>query len=440
MKLSGNAKKFLGNSGWMIGQQLYYMMLQLVIGSLSARYLGPSNYGLLNYGASIISFFTIICKLGMDGVIINEMIKAPEKRGSYLGSALVLRLCASITSLFLIIGIIRILEPGHTVLYWITFLQSIAVVLQTYEIFNYWFQLNLKMKYVSLGTMLAQTIVGIWRIALLATKASVYFFALSSSIQFFVCAVVVIIFFRRERDKNLKLRFNKEDSLYLLRNSYHFIITGIAVTFYMQIDKIMIGKLMDSTAVGIYTAAVTIAALWEFIPNALVNSARPLIIELRGKNYQAYIKRFQELLLAVSLLSVCVSIGIMVLGRIVVRILYGVTYADAYWPLSILIWSTGFAMIGTTRNIWLVAEGYNKYSKYLVFVGAVVNFTLNMIAIRIWGIIGAAITTLVSQFVVAFISPLFFKEIRGFIKIYLEAFQYLGDLVNIAKRYLNRAK
>lgn len=438
MKLSGNAKKFLGNSGWMIGQQLYYMMLQLVIGSLSARYLGPSNYGLLNYGASIISFFTIICKLGMDGVIINEMIKTPEKKGSYLGSALVLRLCTSITSLFLIIGIVRVLEPGHIDLYWITFLQSIAVVLQTYEVFNYWFQLNLKMKYVSLGTMLAQTIVGIWRITLLATKASVYFFALSSSIQFFACAIVVVIFFRKEKDENLKLRFSREDSKYLLQNSYHFIITGIAVTFYMQIDKIMIGKIMDSTAVGIYTAAVTIATLWEFIPNALVNSARPLIIELREKDYRMYIKRFQELLLVVSLLSICVSIGVMILGRLIVRILYGVTYSDAYWPLSILIWSTGFAMIGTTRNIWLVAEGYNKYSKYLVFVGAGVNFVLNVFAIHMWGIVGAAITTLVSQFVVAFISPLFFKEIRGFIRIYLGTFQYLGDILKIVKRYVHR--
>ena len=60
MKLSKHTKKFISNSGWMMGQQIYSMIISLVVGSLSARYLGPSNYGLINYGASIISFFCIM--------------------------------------------------------------------------------------------------------------------------------------------------------------------------------------------------------------------------------------------------------------------------------------------------------------------------------------------------------------------------------------------
>ena len=113
MKLSITTKKFLGNSGWMIGQQVYYMLLSLVIGSLSARYLGPSNYGIINYGSSIISFFSIICKLGLDGVIINEMIKTPEKQGTYLGTALAMRLITSISSFFMVWAFVGIMEPGN---------------------------------------------------------------------------------------------------------------------------------------------------------------------------------------------------------------------------------------------------------------------------------------------------------------------------------------
>ena len=302
------AKKFIGNSGWMIGQQLYNMILQVVVGSLSARYLGPSNYGLINYGASIISFFSIVCRLGLDGVIINEMIKKPEKRGSYLGSALVMRCSASIASLFCIMAIVRVLEPNNTTLYVITLLQAFAVILQSYEVFTYWFQLNLKMKYVSIATMIAQTVVGAWRITLLATKASVYFFVLSSSIQYLVCGGVVIYCFMREHN-SLKLTYSKDDALYLIRGSYHFIISGLAVTFYSQIDKIMIGKFLDTSEVGIYTAAAAIATLWEFVPKALIDSARPLIIELREKDYDKYIRRFQQLLLAITVLSGVVGMG-----------------------------------------------------------------------------------------------------------------------------------
>mgnify|MGYP004529963023 CR=1 FL=1 len=425
--------RFLGNSGWMMGQQIYNMLLQLVVGSLSARYLGPSNYGLINYGASIIAFFSIVCRLGLDSVIINEMIKTPERRGKYLGSALCMRLVMSVVSLFMIMAIVRVLEPNNSILYVITLMQAFAVILQTYEVFTYWFQLNLKMKYVSIAVMLAQTVVGAWRIFLLASKASVVFFALSSSIQYLVCGVVVVFFFVREKT-NVKLEFSKKDAKFLLKNSYHFIISGLAVTFYSQIDKIMIGRYISSEAVGFYTAAATIAAMWEFVPNALINSARPLIISARKDSYKKYIERFQQLLLVVSLLSIVVSVVVTAFGKIAVSILYGNSYLEAVAPLAILVWSTGFAMIGTARGIWIVAEGYNKYTKYYIFVGAGVNFVLNYFFIRYWGIVGASIATLISQVVVAFVSPLLFKKTRNFVKIYFDSYKYFFVMLKMAKK------
>lgn len=158
---SNKSRAFFSNSGWMMAQQIYSMLLSLVVGALSARYLGPSNYGLINYGASIISFFTIISRLGMDSVIINEMLKAPEKQGTYLGSALVLRLLTSIASVFMVMGIIRVIEPGNIELYIVTLLQSIAIIMQTYEVLTYWFQMELKMKFVSIATMIALTVVAV---------------------------------------------------------------------------------------------------------------------------------------------------------------------------------------------------------------------------------------------------------------------------------------
>ena len=432
-------KRVLSNSGWMMGQQIYNMLLQLIIGSISARYLGPSNYGLLNYSSSIIAFFSIVCRLGLDGVIINEMTLKPEKRGNYLGSALVMRLLTSLASFFLILAIVRILEPANTALHVITALQGVAVILQTYEVFTYWFQLNLKMKFVSISTMAAQTAVGVWRITLLATRASVYYFALSSSIQYLVCGVIVAFFFWRERS-GLKLRYSKQDASELIRNSYHFIISGLAVTFYSQIDRIMIGKILSAEAVGFYSAAAAIAVMWEFVPNALINSTRPVILSLRKDHYEQYLRRFQELLMVVTFLSVLVSLIVSIFGKLAILILYGEKYLPAVKSLCILVWSTGFAMIGTTRGIWIVAEGYNQYTKYYILIGAGVNLVLNLLFIPIWGITGAAFTTLISQITVAFISPLFFKKARQFDAIYFASFKYLPGMLISAKNYFKEVR
>lgn len=78
----------------------------------------------------------MVSSLGLTNVIINEMIKKPEKTGSYLGSALIARLVASFLSLGLIYGIIRFLEPNNQLLQTVTVLQGLAVIFQSYEVFT----------------------------------------------------------------------------------------------------------------------------------------------------------------------------------------------------------------------------------------------------------------------------------------------------------------
>lgn len=430
MSEKSNTKKFISNINWMIFQQIYNMVLSLVIGALVARYLGPANYGILNYATSLISFFIIISKLGIDSIIVNELITKPQKQGTVLGTALVMRLISSVLSFILVIVAIRIIEPDDKLIQVVTLLQSLALIFQIYEVFTFWFQSRLRMKKVAISIICAFTVVGFWRVFLLVKGLSVQWFALSSSIQYIVAGIVVIIFYACDTESP-KLRFDFSTSKRLFRSGYHFIISGLAITLYTQIDKIIIKKMIDSKAVGIYSIAVAISILWEFVPHALINSSRPLIVEKRNKSYSAYIKSFQLLLLAITLLGVTVDFAIITFGKPLIKLIYGNAYVGAYLPLCFLIFSTNFAVIGTARSIWIVAEGYNKFPKYYVIIGSIVNLALNFIFIHWMGITGAAIATLVSQIVVALISPAFFKQTRPFILIYIKSFKYIKDLYKL---------
>ena len=430
-------KRFVGSTGWMIAQQIYSMLLSVVIGALAARYLGPSNYGLLNYGTTIVSFFTIVSKLGFDSVIVVSLVRRPEKRGEILGSALFMRLMASLISWFLIIGVVRVIEPGNRLLHVVTLLQSFAVILQSYEVFTYWFQFRGRMRAVAVGMMTAQTVVGIFRIFLLASTASVQWFALSSSVQYLTCGIIVAITFFAEKDAP-RLKFDSDTGKGMLRESYHFIISGLAITFYTQIDKVMLGKMEGDYAVGIYTAAAAVAIIWEFVPNAIINAARPIIVEKKAVSEDSYIRVFKLLLLGITFLGIVVDVIILIFGKFAVSVLYGAEYIEACNALYILVFSTNLAVIGTARGIWIVAEGYNKYTKYYVLIGAGVNFALNLIFIRILGIQGAAIATLISQGVVALGAPLLFKKTRSFVKIYFQSFALTGLLFSTSFSFLRK--
>lgn len=109
--------RFVENTNWLIFQNIYSMMLSLVVGALSARYLGPSNYGLIGYGTSLVNLFTSISQLGLDSILMNEMVCHPEKKGTIMGTALCMRLVASTISFGCVLILVAVLEPGNYVLW-----------------------------------------------------------------------------------------------------------------------------------------------------------------------------------------------------------------------------------------------------------------------------------------------------------------------------------
>ncbi len=415
--------RFVVNTNWLLFKTVYSMLLSLVIGSLSARYLGPSNYGLIGYGASLVTLFTSISQLGLNNIMMNELLRAPEEKGKTLGTALVMRLAASVVSFFCVTFFVCVIEPGNRLLLAVTALQALSIICSVYELLNEWFLSELKSKIYVIASSVGATMVGIWKVVLLMAGASVQWFAASATIQTLVCGgIVFFIFFRQ---KQFRLGCSRSRAGELFGRSNHYIISGLAIALYTQMDKVMLGKMMGEREVGLYTSAMTVAMLWEFVPQSITNSASAVILEKKNHNEENYLKLFQILLLGVSVMGLMVGVGIQLFGKYVILLLYGREYAEAAPLLQILIWSTSFAMIGTARSIWNVAEDKNRYVKYYTLIGCLFNLVFNYFAIQVWGMTGAAVGTLLSQMIVALGAPLLWKDTRPFVRLYAGSWKYL---------------
>ncbi len=417
-------KKTVKNSIWIIFERIIQMLISLIIGVISARYLGPSNYGILNYGASFVTLFTAISKLGLENVIIREFINNRNKNGEILGTAIVMRLISSFLSTIAITIIIFVLKSNDSTIIVVSMLQAIALIFQVYELIDYWFQSNLNSKYTSISKIIAYIIVAIYKVILLVFQKPVEWFAFATSLDYII--ITIIICFMYKKNKGQQLSFSFQRAKELLKNSYHFIFSGLIVTLYMQMDKIMIGEYNTDNAVGLYSAATTIAAMWGFIPEAIINSMRPSIFEAKKISEDEYIKK-QKLLYAIIFWSCVVfALGITIFSNLIINILYGAEYLGAKNALIISAWYPIFAQLGSARNTWIVINNKNKYSKKYVFWGAVVNFILNSILIPKYGIDGAAIATLITQIVVAIVAPLIYKETRITVKHIFESIVLKG--------------
>lgn len=416
--------RFIHNTGWMMFAQIYQMLLSLVIGVISARYLGPSNYGTINYAASYISFFTIICALGLEGIVVKEMVDDRDKEGVVLGTSIVMRLFAGGLSMIAVCVIVATVNPNDRILLVVTFLQSIVLLFNAFHIIDAWYQSWLRSKVSSIIKCIAYTGMSVYRVALLITGKSVEWFAFATSLDALIIAVLFLFCYKKDGNHRLKFCFSKSKSLITL--SYSLIISYLMSAIYSQMDRLMIGKMINQTYVGYYAAAATICNMWLFIPQALANSARPLIMKLKGDDEELYIKRIKQVTGLTFWMGGVFAVIVTLLSHFIIDVLYGADYAQAREPLLFLIWSTVFSSLSYARSIWMICENKQKYTKQIVFCGVVVNLILNFIGISVAGMKGAALATLVTEIVCCLIAPLLFKETRIYVK-------YIVDSVNIFK-------
>ena len=421
MNLRFLGNKEVKNAGWLIGEQVFQMVISLVVSILSARYLGPENHGSLNYTLSIVTLFTSIATLGMEGVVIKKMIAAPEEEGAYLGGCIGLRLLASVLSTIAISAIICVLNPGDWVKLAMALLQSLHLVFKSFHVLDSWFQRHLKSRYAAIGKMAACIVVSAYRILLLICSSNLLWFAFNSALSDIVIAVVLFVFYKKENGQ--KLRPDLRRGVDVLKESYHFILSGLMVAIYGQMDKIMIGKMLTDTDTGLYAVATAVCGMWIFIPQAVINSFRPMIMELKQKQQEElYLLRLQQLYSAVIWMCILVSVAVCFCGGFIIHLLYGDAYAGAADALRIAVWFETFSMIGTARGIWILCENKNKYVKYYLACGVVVNLILNALLIPVIGINGAALATLVTQITTSIIAPLLFRETKVHTKIVWDAF------------------
>lgn len=95
VKMSNTPNKYLSNSLWMLLEKSARIISGILVGVLVARYLGADQYGLISYALSIMAIFTILSTLGLESIVVRELITRKEAKNQILGTSFALRLVGS---------------------------------------------------------------------------------------------------------------------------------------------------------------------------------------------------------------------------------------------------------------------------------------------------------------------------------------------------------
>lgn len=418
------------NVSWILICRIVQAALSFIISMMTARYLGPSNYGLINYAASIVAFVTPVMKLGLDSVLVLEFINNPEKDGETVGTALVINIIASVLCMGGVVAFCIIVNRGELETVIVCALYSLILLAQSIEMIVYWFQSKLLSKYSSLVSLVTYIIVSIYKIYLLVSEKSVYWFAISNVLDYLLIGIILHMLFRHISKQ--RLSFSASRARNMFAKGKYYIISGLMITIFSQTDRVMLKIMINDEAVGYYSAAVSCAGITSFVFSALIESMRPVIFEAKKKAQEVYELHVKQLYTIIIYGALAQSVFVVFFAKDIIGLIYGPSYAAAVTGLRIVVWYTTFSYYGGAKDIWILAEGKQKYLVSLNFAGALMNVILNLLFIPRWEIAGAAMASLITQIFTNIVMGVVIKQLRRNNMLMLQSLnpRYLKDIIN----------
>ena len=404
-------RKYFANTSWLMGERILRMGVSLFVGIYLARYLGPERYGLLSYANSFVGIFLAFATLGLDEIVVRELVKTPEQREIILGSSFLLKLVGTLIMWTAILTTVPFFENDLQTNLMIIII-SFGVVFQAFNVIDFNFQAKVKSKYVVHSQLVQLIISSIVKIILVVNETPLIWFASVYCLDAIVLAIGLVFVYFYNGENIFCWKWSFETSKYLLHDSWPLILAGVVVSIYMKIDQVMIKEMLGAKEVGLYAAAVKLSEAWYFIPMAITSSLFPAIINAKHYKKEDYYQRLQNLYDLMVWIALAIALPTAILSSWIVELLYGNEYLESSSVLIIHIWSGIFVFLGVASSKYLLAENYIKKTFYRTFVGALLNIIMNYYLIGIMGIKGAALSTFASHFFAAYFYDILDKDLR----------------------------
>jgi len=396
----------VNNSGWLLLDKLLRVLVGVSVGVWLARYLGPQQFGQLNFAVAFVALLGPLAALGLDAVVVRELVKHPEQRNAILGATFNLKVLGGMATLISAQLLIWWLRPDDVLARQMVAILSVGVLFQTFDAYDFWFQSQLKSRLTVAIKGAAFVLFSLVKVALMIMNAGLLAFAWVSLAELVMVAMGLGLVYRmteRGSPVSAVLLWCWPRMRWLLSQSWALLLSGVAITIYSRIDQVMLAQLTGERELGLYSAALRLSEAWYAIPMAVVASVSPALIASYARSPEQYYARLQKLFNSLVGLAYLVAIPMSLLSSTLILWLYGPQFAGAGTVLMVHVWTAPFVFLGAGLNPWVINEGMTKFYLVQTTAGAVINTLLNLFLIPKFGAVGAAIATLVSQALAAYL-------------------------------------
>jgi PST family polysaccharide transporter len=410
--ISSTLRRLIVNTGWLLVLRVLRLFFAFFVGIWVARYMGPERYGTFSYALAFVVLFGPIARLGLDGVVVREIVNDPEAKDEILGTTFFLRLAGGIVCFLAALGAIALIRPGDGQSLALVGIIAFGIIFTAFEAIDIWFQARVELKYAVYAKSGGLILANLGKIFLILTASGLVAFAWVSSLEVIVAAVFLVLVYRMRGYFIGAWSFSMRRARSLLRISTPMILSGALAMVYLRIDQVMLREMVSDEAVGIYSTAVRISEVWYFIPIAIVTSLFPELVKSKRLGESIYRERLQSLYDFLAWIAMPVVFAFSFFSKRIIILLYGEPFAGGAAILAILMWSSPFIFMREVYGRWLVNEDLTKFFILAHGSGALLNVGLNLFLIPTYHGTGAAVATVISYAMGGYLAAFLHRRTR----------------------------
>ncbi|QQR87541.1 MAG: flippase [Flavobacteriales bacterium] len=420
MLKSEGARKYLANTSWMFVEKVVRLGVVMVTTIFTTRYLGDQLFGQLSYASGYVGLFFALTSMGLDEIVVRDLVRKPERRDDILGTAAMLKLFGALLLVVLTtaVGLLKGMD-GETLI--LVAIIAVAELLKPFVVVEYWFQAQVQAKTSSI-VLIAQALISAgYKFFLIGIEAPLSWFAWSYVVEMLVMSGGYLWAYERSGATWRTWKYSKDLLKELLQQSWPLIIFGIALYVQAKIDQVMIGDILTRTKgqaaafkeVGQYSVALKMIEALGFLPVIVQKSLAPAITRAKLESREKYEDRLLNQYRLMFLMFVVTAVPLFFLARPVIVLFFGPEFEPAGVLLGWFSIRLLFTNMGMGKASFITNESLFKYSLITAVVGASLNIAINYLLIPTMGSFGSIWASVISFTVSLMLMDLLFKDTRA---------------------------
>jgi len=390
---SEDKKIFISNVKWLTISKVILYILSIITITLIPRYLGVEAYGQLNFAIALVSFFIFFGDMGLSTLIFRDISRDRSKFNEYFNKLFYYKLML-LGVLFVIGFVVALTINKPFIVKQVTIIYLIYIIISSFEgyLLSYFDGLE-KMKYRSIYDMLFKLFFTILILVVIALNYKLIGIVFSYLLASLFCLLYLFIIFKQ--NYKIKPVLHRAFFKQKLLIAWPFALTGLFGALYFSVDRVMISFFINDYQVGLYSIGYTFYLFIVSLIGIFATAFYPLLSKnVNSKNLENILNKFSKVII---LLIIPIFLGSIYLAKSIINLIFGYQYLPGLIAFQIIMGYFLFSSINIIFHHILTIYDFQKYQLKIIFFALLLNVILNIFMIPIFGIIGAAISTVVSE-------------------------------------------